>query len=590
MGFSIKQVGLTFTFLAALAAAGCGGHNGASSLASTAAPSTGGTAPVTTGTVTPGTGGNTGTTTLPAGPELVSVDYQDRDNDGTVSRADRVTLKFAADLEPVAPGAPVAGEVELAVAGDTFGVGATIEPGASADELDVVLGDSPKLYVSPTFSAAKTHAGSPSGLNLAATATFKGAGADTVQPAASDLDIGGDLAPRFHADASLNEARGAHCSVTLDDGRILVVGGIAGSKKEDLVAEAELYDPMTGVFTKVSDLSGKAGYMWRKSIQVRTFQATAVKLQSGEVLVCGGLGIEKRGFFGLGREKIDVLESAFLFNPTDNTFKRVGDMKYPRHSHTATVLDDGRVLIAGGYNDSFWKQHKTQAPVEVYDPASKKFEKVGKIFSRLKLKAPRMAHTATPIMGGQAVVMAGGSHYEGGGLFGLIKPKLKMNKGGEVVSPAANSSIKTTELVAARARHAALGLPNDDVFVAGGYDLTTGPVAPVEIFDTANNVWSQVGNLKTPRANPKIAMSREWALVIGGHAGYGETGWVEVFNADAGQMAPERFRLRTLRNSCTVEELPNGELIVIGGFNGGTKSYLSLDGQALASCERFISQ
>ncbi len=585
MGFSAKRIGIYFTFLAALGAAGCGGHgSGSSNSSSTGAPITSGLAPVTSGAPVINNPG----TTLPAGPELTSVRFDDVDGDSTVSAGDKLVCTFAADLEPIAAGADPASEFSLKVAGDSFGAGATVQAAAAANAVEIVLGSEPKLYVSATFDPASITAGEASGLNLAASTTLEGAGADGAKPAASDLDIEGTLAPKFHSAGNLNVARGSHASVTLDDGRILIVGGVAGGTKGDLVAEAELYDPATGSFTMVSSLSGANGYMKRGSVTVRTFLTTATKLDDGTVLICGGYGVERKTFFGLGSEKLDTLESAFLFNPADNTFKRVGDMKYPRHSHTATLLDDGRVLIAGGYNDSFWKSDKTQAPFEVYDPAKREFSKIGSIFSRFKMQDPRMNHTATPLAGGSAVLFAGGAHYEGGGLFGLIKPKLKMNTGGELV--AGNKSARTGELSEPRLDHAAMALGADAALIAGGRDLTTGLTAGVELYETSTNAFRTVGWLQTPRAHPQIAWSRDEALIIGGHAGYGETAWVEVFDATSNQVKSGRYTLKNARNGCTVEQLTDSRVLVIGGFVGGVTSWLSMDGQALSSCEVFVSQ
>ncbi len=585
MGFSAKRIGLYLTFLGAMTVAGCGGRGGSDS-ASTVAPSTSGVAP-TTSTTTPGVPGTGTPGTLPPGPELTSVRFDDADGDNTVSRGDKVICTFADALEALPAGATPTTEFELQVTGDSFGAGATLQLGVDSDEVEIALGDDPKLYVSDTFAAGNTASGAASGINLAATASLKGDAADFARPAAEALDIDGTLKPTFHATSSLNEARGSHCSVTLDDGRILIVGGIAGGTQGDLVVEAELFDPLTGSFTRVSDLSGDKGYMKRGKVKVRTFMATATKLKDGTVLICGGQGVERRGFFGLGKEKLDTLESAFIFSPLDNSFSRVGDMKYPRHSHTATLLDDGTVLIAGGYNDSFWKSHKTQAPVELYDPMKKEFKKLGSFFKRFKMKDPRMNHTATALAGGQAVLFTGGAHYTGGGLFGLIKPKLRMNTGAELANTKQNE--RTGDLNAPRLDHAAVALPGDEVFIAGGRDLTTGAVSPCEVFDPAANAWTTAGSLQTPRAHAQIAFDRSSALIIGGHAGYGETGWVEVFDADAKQMSSTRYRLNNLRNGHTVEKLADGRILVIGGFTGGVKDWRSIDGQALSSCEMFVS-
>ncbi|MGE0711964.1 MAG: Kelch repeat-containing protein [Planctomycetota bacterium] len=598
MGFHGKQKTLILIAAAALTSSftiGCGGGGGSSKSASTVAPASSSTGSGTTsGTVgSAGTAGVTsatpGATAKGPGPELNAVEFMDADSDQQVSKGDKLVCTFVRPVDQVPSGLDPAAEFTLSVQGDSFGQGATIAQGQAPNQVEIVLGDDPRLYVSASFNANKTGAGAASGLNVAQNAAgILGKDEGPVQPAASPLDVAGTLTASFHAAGSMNMPRGAHNSVALDDGRILIVGGVSGSKKADLITEAELYDPVTETFVKVSDLTGEAGTMKRGSVKVGFFGATAVKLKSGDVLICGGYGVERKGFLGLGSTKVDTLESAFLFHPTQNTFERVGDLAYPRHSHTATLLDDGRVLIAGGYNESFWRSDKTQAPLEVFDPAKKGFSKLGGLFSRVKMQTPRMAHAATALSGGAAVLFSGGAYYEGGALFGLIKPKLKAAADSEVAIGAQKTQ-RTGAMIAARLWHASAEVAPDKVLAVGGNALNGGPVAEVELFDATTGNWSAAGSLQTPRSGCEIAFSRDLALVIGGHTGASETDVVEAFQRDAGTMASTRYKLSSPRNGCTVNQLSDGRVIVIGGLVGSQQSWLSLDGTPLGTAEVFVS-
>jgi hypothetical protein len=596
MGFFGKNKAALILAMTMAIATGCGGsskHRGASTVApstsgSTAAATTSGTtgAPGSGALTTPAT---TPTTNLALGPELNAVQYEDTDGDQQVSKGDKLVCTFVRDLEPVAQGLDPSVEFELLVTDDTFGTNATLEKGQANNQVAIVLGDEPQLYVSAAFDANKTTAGEASGLNVAPNAVgISGQGEGPVQPSSGALDVDGALTAAFHAAGSLNLPRGAHNGVTLDDGRVLIVGGISGTKKGDLVTEPEVYDPLADAFVKTSDLSGSAGLMKRGKVKVGFFKGTAVKLKNGDVLICGGYGVERRGFFGLGKTKIDTLESAFLFHPQTNTFERVGDMVHSRHSHTATLLDDGRVLIAGGYNDSLWRRDKTQAPLEVYDPANKRFQKLGKIFRRLKMKTARMAHSAVALRGGAEVLFSGGAYYKGGGLFGLIKPKLKAATDSEVAIGASKTE-KRGAMIAARLMHASAEVSPGKVVAVGGHALSGGPVGEVEVYDANTGQWAAAGSLRAPRSNPSIAFVRTEALVIGGHTGQAETDQVEVFQRDGAQMSTKTYTLTTARNSCSVNTLPDGRVIVIGGLTGGQRSFLSVDGSPLASAEVFVS-
>lgn len=584
--FGYNRYALVLGMMTVAGAAGCGGGGSSGGGASTiAAATSGSSAAQTTSSTTAGV--------LSNGPVLEKVAFVDADNNQMISKGDKLVVSFNGELAPLPATIDPAKEFELAVQGDSFGTGATIAAAGSAS-LEIVLGDAAVLKVSDAFSVGKTAAGSASGLNISSFAAgdIKGKDAGAVAAAASPLDIDGALAAGFRPAASLNVPRGGHAAVELDDGRVFVVGGVAangGKKAGDFVAEAEIFDPVTNTWTLVSSLTGQTdGRMMNGKVAVKPALSTAVKLQDGTVLICGGFGVEKKGLFGLGSEKVDTLDSAFIFDPTTNTFKKVGDMKYSRHSHTATLMSDGRVLIAGGYNDSFWRTDKTQAPFEIYDPAKKEFTKIGSIISRFKSKEPRMGHTATLIENGQGILLAGGNHYEGGGLFGLIKPKLKINKGSEVVR--GTQTEKSGDLGTPRVLHAAAAVSPRNVLLAGGFDSAGAPVAALELYDSATANWTAAGSLTVARVNCEIAVAKNLSLVIGGFDGSKEVSKVEIFDADQKKLTAETYNLATARNGCTVSQLKDGRILVVGGLTGGAKSTESLDGQAVDSCEVFVRQ
>src|SRR5277367_6820470 len=82
---------------------------------------------------------------------------------------------------------------------------------------------------------------------------------------------------------------------------------------------------------------------------------TATLLPSGKVLIVGGV---QQTFPN------NVLASAELYDPSTGSFTPTGEMSTPRHGHTAVLLADGRVLIAGGQNST-----QDLATAEVYDPS-----------------------------------------------------------------------------------------------------------------------------------------------------------------------------------------------------------------------------
>jgi hypothetical protein len=112
----------------------------------------------------------------------------------------------------------------------------------------------------------------------------------------------------------------------LQDGRVLIAGGKAADDKT--YASAEVYDQGSGTFSQTGSMN--AGRQ----------QHTATLLRDGRVLVAGGYEYDGVHW--------NVLSATELYDPGTGKFSPIGSMGQPRMEQTATLLDDGRVLIAGG--------------------------------------------------------------------------------------------------------------------------------------------------------------------------------------------------------------------------------------------------
>ncbi len=125
-------------------------------------------------------------------------------------------------------------------------------------------------------------------------------------------------------------------------------------------------------------------------------QHTATLLADGRVLICGG---EHRA------ETLTRIRSCDLYDPVAGTFRPTIDMSGPRVLHTATVLADGRVLIAGGDDG-----HGSVSSAELFDPQTMRFSSAGSMLDR------RDGFTATLLSDGR--VLVAGGHIAGGGDIG----------------------------------------------------------------------------------------------------------------------------------------------------------------------------
>ncbi len=179
---------------------------------------------------------------------------------------------------------------------------------------------------------------------------------------------------------ALNVARNAATATTLNDGRVLVVGGettLPGGLL-GVVASSELYDSARASFAPAANMTA-----------ARELH-TATLLSDGTVLIAGG-----EGHFG------DALKTAEIYDPAAGVFRPTGDLVFAVYKHTATLLDDGKVLIAGGEDATGYATDETQ----VYDPSKRRFYAAG------KLSSVRKDHTATKLRDGEVLIAGGEDNW-----------------------------------------------------------------------------------------------------------------------------------------------------------------------------------
>ncbi|HJW44374.1 MAG TPA: kelch repeat-containing protein [Geothrix sp.] len=231
------------------------------------------------------------------------------------------------------------------------------------------------------------------------------------------------------------QARYAHRAALLPDGRLLLTGGLpfTGSDVTALAA-CEIYDPAQQTFSPASPMSvPRAGH-------------TATRLPDGRILVVGGQ--DSTCLFSC---PITIWQTAELYDPATGTFQPTGAMSQRRFNHTATLLPDGRVLVAGGTSPDT-PDTDVSSLVEIYDPATGLFQAVG------HMVRPRSQHTAT-LLGDGTVLMAGGQTYGENTLASATV---------EAFDPATGNSRLTSSDATTRYRHAAVRLASGPVLIVGG--------------------------------------------------------------------------------------------------------------------------
>jgi uncharacterized protein (TIGR03382 family) len=312
-------------------------------------------------------------------------------------------------------------------------------------------------------------------------------GFDSASPIASAIataELYHPLSRSFAATGSMLSARGYHTATALGsmaagggERLVLVIGGATRDSLDFIEATSintlEFYDPASGQF-----------YSDDSALAEGVFHHTATLIDTDLVLIVGGYQGSQN------QPTIDAFEYSFT-SVNDTTITQVGDLADEgRAQHTATLLDTGEVLIAGGFSLSGTATNTAQ----VYDASNDVFVPINSIGTNTKtrLSLARGAHTATRLSDGRVVLAGGKSEVGTSGAytntFDIYLDGTGSEQGFRLVVPFG--------LAAARANHAAVLLPGDRVLLAGGANGTT-PVL-------ASEIWTSTAS----SAGPSLASGR----------------------------------------------------------------------------------
>jgi N-acetylneuraminic acid mutarotase len=223
-----------------------------------------------------------------------------------------------------------------------------------------------------------------------------------------------------------------------------------------------------------------------------------------------------------------------------------------RGQFTATLLSDGRVLVAGGYDVNF----SALASAELYDPASGTWTATG------SLAVARQGQTATLLSNGKVLVA--------GGLDSSFSP----TSSAELYDPAAGTWSPAGTMAQARSDHRATLLANGKVLVVGGYDARERPIASAELYDPASNSWSTTGPMSTGRADPTATRLPDGRVLIAGGSS-GPAGSEAVNSADIYDPTSGMFSFAAAmtdpRAQAAAAVLPDGRVLVTGGFEDNSE-------------------
>ncbi|AUX23564.1 uncharacterized protein SOCEGT47_040910 [Sorangium cellulosum] len=372
--------------------------------------------------------------------------------------------------------------------------------------------------------------------------------------------------------APMGASRHLHSATLLQDGRVLVTGGQHGNT---FLTSSEIYDPSTDSWSSVGAM-GTARYFH-----------SATLLQDGRVLVTGG--------YNSGSLE---LSSAEIFDPSSLTWTAAPSMSIHRNGHAATLLPDGKVLVTGGTASS--SSHSSTATVEVYDPVTNAWTGLQSMTDL------RTLHTATLLQDGKVLVTGGRRYVPPSSTTALasteiydpaamqwVSTPLMANAHGwraatllhdgrvlaagadgvshtsaDLYDPATDTWTEAAPMAGSHRWHTLTRLGNDKVLVAG--DSSTTVATNAELYDPATDTWSSVGSSTVSRYEHTATLLADGkVLLIGGRqAGTSSTllattalydPATNTWTAKASMSAPRFGHTATL--------LGSGEVLVTGGFS-----------------------
>jgi N-acetylneuraminic acid mutarotase len=210
---------------------------------------------------------------------------------------------------------------------------------------------------------------------------------------------------------------------------------------------------------------------------------------------------------------------------------------------TATLLEDGRVLIAGGES----ARNTPQLIAEIYDPATNTFIQTG------NLNRGRFAHTATLLNDGNVLFIGGSSGNS------------TVLASAEIYDPTTGTSTPTGDLSLVRYKHAAVLLQDGKVLVLGGSDENdwNGQYTSAEVYDPSTDTFTRTADLNQERfklADAVVLLNNGDVLVGGGNR------QVEIYDARNQRFVPGE-KLDDDYYSSVLTRLQDGRVLITGGYN-----------------------
>ncbi len=331
----------------------------------------------------------------------------------------------------------------------------------------------------------------------------------------------------FTATGNMTTPRSWHTATLLTNGKVLIAGGSLGSNP---LATAELYDPDSGIFTPTGGMT------------TPRMAHSATLLPDGRVLIAGGTIRASQG--------VIPSNSAEIYDPSTGTFAATGNLISDHVCQEATLLGNGKVLIAGGSGPD------DRVPyAELYDPATGTFTATGKYVTDTHLYGFNTCQgsESTLLPDGRVLIV-----FEGGGAELYDPYDGAFTRTGNPIARSYNDGLPSATL-----------LTNGKVLVAGGAD-DTGIHTSAEIFDSSTASFTATGKMTTGHALHTATLLPDGSVLMAGTYlfGGGTLASAELYDPVLGLFRPTSD-MTTARSLHTATLLNNGRVLIAGGNAGG---------------------
>src|SRR5439155_1607769 len=254
-------------------------------------------------------------------------------------------------------------------------------------------------------------------------------------------------------------------------------------------------------------------------------------------------------------------------------------MAEPRAFYSATLLDDGRVLVAGG----FVRTNGIGPPLgghysagaEIYDPTSETWSPTG------QLATGRAGHAAVLLDDGRVLVA--------GGFSGTVRAPIAYVASAEIYDPVSNTWTATGSMTMPRADAEGVRLENGQVMAIGGNTAISVPATrtnTAEIYDPATGQWRLTGGaMSDPKVDHAVTLLKDCQVLAAGGRRTNDTevASADLYNPSTDTWTPEPSMSRA-RGGIFAVTLEDGRVLVVGGENEDPNT---LPDNALASAEIF---